>query len=50
MPVVFPNTLGKHQSCGELSKQTWYPIRKAAEIPESLRFHDLRHSHASLMN
>lgn len=49
VPVVFPNTLGKHQFRGELTRQTWYPIRKAAGIPKPVRFHDLRHSHASLM-
>lgn len=46
--LVFPNTDGKWQSRGELSRQTWYPIRKAADIPETVRFHDLRHTHASL--
>jgi len=47
--IVFPNTLGKHQFRGELTRKTWYPIRKAAGIPATVRFHDLRHSHASLM-
>jgi integrase len=27
----------------------WYPLRAAAGIPESVVFHDLRHSQASLM-
>ena len=49
VPIVFPNTLGKHQFRGELTRQTWYPIREASGIPETVRFHDLRHSHASLM-
>jgi integrase len=43
--LVFPNTEEKWQSRGELSRQTWYPIRKAAEIPKTVWFHDLRHTH-----
>ena len=27
----------------------WYPIREAAGIPETFRFHDLRHTQAFLM-
>ena len=27
----------------------WYPIRKAAGIPSTFVFHDLRHTQASLM-
>ena len=47
--IVFPNTEGRHLSRSLLGQNTWYPIRKAAGIPETVRFHDLRHSHASLM-
>ncbi|MCA9113957.1 MAG: site-specific integrase [Planctomycetaceae bacterium] len=49
IPIVFPNTEGRHVARTLLGSQTWYPIRKAAGIPETVRFHDLRHSHASLM-
>lgn len=30
-------------------RQRWYPIREAAGLPESVTFHDLRHTQASLM-
>ena len=48
VPIVFPNTEGRHLARTLLSQNTWYPIRKAADIPETVRFHDLRHSHAGL--
>lgn len=49
IPVVFPNTVGKHQTRRGLYQHTWYPIRKAAAVLEDVRFHDLRDAHANLM-
>ena len=49
IPVIFPNTEGRHLARSLLGNNTWYPIRKAAGISDRVRFHDLRHSHAGLM-
>ncbi|MDA0658602.1 MAG: tyrosine-type recombinase/integrase [Planctomycetota bacterium] len=49
IPVVFPNTIGTHQTRSGLSNYTWYVMRDAAGIGKDVRFHDLRHSHASFM-
>ncbi|MFO0976421.1 MAG: tyrosine-type recombinase/integrase [Planctomycetaceae bacterium] len=47
--LVFPNTLGRFERSSNFDRRTWHPIRKAAGIPDSIRFHDLRHTAASLM-
>lgn len=49
VPIVFPNQIGGHMRFSNFDRNIWYPIRQAAGIPESTKFHDLRHSHASLM-
>jgi len=49
IPIVFPNTVGKHQTRSGFGKYTWYLMRDAAGIGPGFRFHDLRRSHASLM-
>jgi len=49
IPIVFPNTIGKHQTRSGLSQKTWYVMRDAAGISKDVRFHDLRHCHASFM-
>ncbi len=49
VPVVFPNTLGRHERSSNFDRRIWHPIRKAAGLAESVRFHDLRHTAASLM-
>ena len=47
--IVFANRLGGYLLSSNFDRNVWYPIRKAAEIPETVRFHDLRHTQASLM-
>ena len=49
VPIVFPNTLGTHQRGSNFDRRTWHPIRKAAGIPDTIKFHDLRHTQASLL-
>lgn len=47
VPIVFPNTLGRHQRGSNFDRRIWHPIRDRAGIPESVHFHDLRHTAAS---
>lgn len=49
VPIVFPNNLGGYMRGSNFDRNVWYPIRKAAGIPETFVFHDLRHTQASLM-
>lgn len=49
VPIVFPNSRGGHMRNSNFDRNVWYPIRKAAGIPDSFVFHDLRHTQASLM-
>jgi integrase len=44
--LVFPNEVGKALSASNLLS---HPLVAAAGLPEELRFHDLRHSHATLL-
>ncbi len=44
--LVFTNSFGKFVSSTNFSKRCWKPILAKAEL-ENVRFHDLRHSHAS---
>lgn len=46
---MFPNTLGRFERGSNFDRRTWHPIRKAAGLADSVRFHDLRHTAASLM-
>lgn len=48
VPVVFPNTIGGRLRGGNFSNQCWYPIREKLGL-EHVKFHDLRHTQASLM-
>lgn len=45
---VFPSARGTHLSHGSWADRYWRPTRKAAGFP-TLRFHDLRHTFASLV-
>ncbi|MDQ2993107.1 MAG: site-specific integrase [Candidatus Eremiobacteraeota bacterium] len=45
--LVFQNTVGRPISATNFTKREFKPIVKAAGLPTGLRFHDLRHSHAS---
>lgn len=49
VPIVFPSTLGRYYFNTPFDRSCWYPIRKAAELPDGFCFHDLRHTMASLM-
>lgn len=49
VPLVFPNTIGRLYRPTDFDSYVWYPARKAAGIPDSFHFHDLRHTQASLM-
>lgn len=49
VPVVFPNERGGYLRGSNFDRRVWYPIRKAAGIPDTFVFHDLRHTQASLM-
>ena len=49
VPVVFPDSRGGYLRSSNFDKAVWYPLRAAAGIPESVVFHDLRHSAASLL-
>jgi integrase len=47
--LVFPNEVGKALSASNLLKRDFHPLVADAGLPEELRFHDLRHSHATLL-
>ncbi len=49
VPLVFPNNRGGYLRGSAFATYVWYPIRKAAGIPDSITFHDLRHTQASLL-
>ncbi len=46
--LVFPNEEGNPIDCLNMVKRFFYPALKAAECPR-VRFHDLRHTYASLL-
>ena len=47
--LVFPDTQGGFLRASDFSRQVWHPLRAAAGIPETVTFHDLRHTCASLL-
>ena len=47
--IVFCSRNGKHMRSSNFDRAVWYPIRKRAGIAETVRFHDLRHTQATLM-
>ena len=49
VPIVFPDTRGGYLRGSNFDRCVWYPIREAAGIPATFKFHDLRHTQASLM-
>jgi integrase len=49
VPIVFANERGGYLRGSNFDRRVWYPIRKAAGIPATFVFHDLRHTQASLM-
>lgn len=49
VPIAFPDTIGGYLRGSNFDRQCWYPIRTAAGIPSTVKFHHLRHTQASLM-
>lgn len=49
IPLVFPDSNGGYFWGSNFDRNVWHPIREAAGLPESMTFHDLRHTQASLM-
>ena len=49
MPLVFPDSHGGYFWGSNFDRNVWHPIREAAGILDSMTFHDLRHTQASLM-
>jgi len=47
IPVCFTDTQGGYLRNSNFDRNVWYPIRKAVGV--KIRFHDLRHTQASLM-
>lgn len=47
--IIFSNRQGGHMRHSNFDRRVWYPIREKAQISETVRFHDLRHTQATLM-
>ena len=48
LDLVFPTSTGQHQSASNVNSRGFKPALKAAALPSSIRFHDLRHTYASM--
>jgi integrase len=46
--LVFPNGIGKPAAAGHILQREFYPLLERAKLPH-IRFHDLRHTAATLM-
>lgn len=49
VPFVFCDTQGNPLRKSNFRRREWAAAKKAAGLPEGLRFHDLRHTNASLL-
>lgn len=49
LDLVFPDSQGGFLRGSNFDRYVWYKIREAAGVPDTVRFHDLRHTQASLM-
>jgi len=49
VPIVFPNSDGGYLRGSNFDRRVWHPIREAAKLPSTIKFHDLRHTQASLL-
>lgn len=47
--IVFCSRNRKHMRSSNFDRAVWYPIRERAGIADTVRFHDLRHTQATLM-
>jgi len=47
VPFVFCDTDGNPLRKSNFERRVWKPLRKLARLPETVRFHDLRHTSAS---
>lgn len=47
--LVFPDADGGHLRGSNFDRRVWHPIRNSAKLDESVKFHDLRHTQASLL-
>jgi integrase len=48
LDLIFPNKAGSPMDSDNLTKRHFHPALKAANLPK-IRFHDLRHTYASLL-
>jgi len=48
LDLVFPTSTGNHQSASNVNSRGFKPALKLAGLPSSIRFHDLRHTYASV--
>ena len=48
LDLIFPNEAGRPMNCSNMVQRHFLPALKAADLPR-IRFHDLRHSFASLL-
>ena len=48
LDLVFPTSTGHHQSASNVNSRGFKPTLKRAGLPSSIRFHDLRHTYASM--
>lgn len=46
--LVFPSGTGRYQSASNVNSRGFKPALKRAGLPSSIRFHDLRHTYASM--
>jgi integrase len=47
VPFVFCDTEEKPPRKSNFERRVWKPLRRAARLPDAVRFHDLRHTSAS---
>jgi integrase len=45
---VFPSKTGRPLSHRNVQRRAWEPVRKLAQLPDDVTFHDLRHAFASI--